>query len=214
MAPEAPQPLVQLARAQLTAKQPDEAIKSLRAALALRPDLALVERDIAGIYIATGRHDEALAEARAVQKAHPEQPLGYVLEGEVYIAQKKLDLAERTYRAALKKFDLPVLAVRTHAVMSGAGKSSEADAMAEKWVSAHPKDASLLVYLGQRDLAEKRYVSAEKRYKVALERQPDNAFVLNNLAWVTSQRKEPKALEYAERAHELAPEDPKIMDTL
>lgn len=213
-APKSPRPLIDLARAQVAAKQPDKAIKSLRAALALQPDLGLVEREIASIYVATGRYKEAAAEARRAQKERPDQPLGYVLEGEVYIAEKKLDLAERTYSAALKKFDLPILAVRTHAVMSAAGKAGEADAMAQKWADAHSKDTAVLVYLAQRDLATKRYPAAEKRYRQALGRQPENALVLNNLAWVTFQLKKPEALEYAERANELAPGNPAIMDTL
>ena len=214
MAPKSPRPLVDLARAQVAAKQPDNAIKSLRGALALQPDLALVERDIASIYVATGRYKEATAEAKQVQAKRPDQALGYVLEGEVYIAQKKLDLAERTYSGALKKFDLPILAVRTHAVMSAAGKSTEADAMAEKWLRTHPSDTTVLFYLAQRDLAAKRYANAEKRYKSALEKQPENALLLNNLAWVSHQLKRPDAIEYAERANDLAPGNPAIMDTL
>lgn len=214
IAPTSPRPLVDLARAQLMAKQPDNAIKSLRSALALQPGLALVERDIAGIYVATGRYKEALAEARRVQEKHPDQPFGYVLEGEIYIAQKKLDLAERVYTAALRKFDHPLLAVRTYALMAAAGKAREADAMADKWVDAHPKDTTVLLYLAQRDLAAKRFAVAEKRYKAAYNRQPGNPVVLNNLAWVSHQLKQPGALEYAERANEIAPETPGIMDTL
>jgi len=132
----------------------------------------------------------------------------------VYIAQKRLDLAERSYRAALKKFDLPVLAARTHAVMSAAGKRDAADTFAEGWVTSHPKDASVLVYLAQRDLQAKRYASAEKRYQTALKRVPDNPAILNNLAWVANELKQPQALQYAERANELAPDNPTIMDTL
>ena len=214
MAPNSPQPLLQLARAHLAAKQPDEAIKSLRGALALRPELGVVERDITAIYVATGRFDEALAEARTLKKEQPENPLGYALEGEIYIAQKKLDVAERSYRGALKKFDLPALAIRAHTVMNATGKRDEADALAQSWIVAHPKDVAVLIYLGQRDLTEKRYASAEKRYQSALERAPDNPVVLNNLAWVANELKHAKALEYAERANELAPEHPEIMDTL
>ena len=86
--------------------------------------------------------------------------------------------------------------------------------MAEKWVGAHPKDALVLTYLGERDLATKRYPDAEKRFKTALARQPENPILLNNLAWVSEQLKDPTALEYAERANEIAPETPAIMDTL
>lgn len=214
MAPKAPQPLIRLARAQVAAKQPDNAIRSLRAALALRPDLGSVETEIVAIYTAIGRHAEALMEARDVQRRYPQQPLGWVLEGEIYIAQKRFDLAERAYGSALKKFDLPALAVRTHAVMTAAGKTTDANAMAEKWISAHPDDTVVLSYLAQRELTAKHYSEAEKRYKSALQRQPENVMVLNNLAWVSHQLKHPRAVEYAERANELAPDNPAVMDTL
>jgi len=214
LAPKAPEPEVLLARAQMAAKQPDEAIKALRAVLALRPDLASAQRDIAAIYVTTGRHEDALREARAVQAENPKQPFGYALEAEVYVAQKKWDSAERVYREALKKFDLAELVARTHAVMEAAGKRSEADALAQDWIKRHPSDATVLAYLAEGDIAAKRYASAAQRYQSALERQPNNAMLLNNLAWAMKELKQPKALEYAERAHELAPDNPSIMDTL
>jgi len=214
LAPKAPEPEVLLARAHMAAKQPDEAIKALRAVLALRPDLASAQRDIAAIYVATGRHKDALHEARAVQAENPKQPFGYALEAEVYVAQKKWDSAERAYREALKKFDLPGLVARTHTVMEAGGKRSEAEALAEDWIKRHPNDASVLAYLAEGDIAAKRYESAAQRYHSALERQPNNALFLNNLAWATKELKQPRALEYAERAHELAPDSPQIMDTL
>ena len=214
LAPNSSEPQVLLARAHMAASDPDEAIKSLRAALALNPDLAAVQRDIAAVYVATGRHDEALREAKSVQAQQPKQPFGHVLEAEIYLAQKKLDPAERTYRAALKKFDLPALAIRAHAVMQAAGKRDEAQSLAEDWIRRHPKDTAVLAYLGERDIAEKRYEGAAARYQSALERLPDNALFLNNLAWVSHELKRPNALQYAERAHELAPDSPAVMDTL
>jgi putative PEP-CTERM system TPR-repeat lipoprotein len=214
LTPKAPEPELLLARAQMAAKQPDEAIKALRAVLALRPDLASAQRDIAAIYVATGRNKDALREARAVQAENPKQAFGYALEAEVYVAEKKWDSAERVYREALKKFDLSALVARTHAVMEAAGKRSEAEALAEDWIKRHPSDASVLAYLADRDIAAKRYESAAQRYHSALERQPNNALFLNNLAWATKELKQPRALEYAERAHELAPDNPEIMDTL
>jgi putative PEP-CTERM system TPR-repeat lipoprotein len=210
----APEPQVLLAKAYMAAKQPDDAIKALRTALALRPDFDAAQRELAAAYVATGRHEDALREARAVQARRPQDALGYVLEGELYVAQRNLELAARTYRGALRKFDRAALAMRTHAILEAAGKSLEADALAEDWIRRHPKDAAMLAYLADRDLAAKRYGPAEERYRSALQRAPDNPLLLNNLAWVSHELKRPAALEYAERAHDLAPENPAIMDTL
>jgi putative PEP-CTERM system TPR-repeat lipoprotein len=212
--PGAPEPQLLLARAYMVAKQPDDAIKALRAALALKPDLDEAQREIAAIYVAAGRHEDALREARAVQARRPKDALGHVLEGELYLAQGKLGLAEQTYRGALKKFDRPALAVRTHSILEAAGKRREADALAEEWIRRHPEDGTMIAHLAARDLAARRYESAATRYRIALQRMPDNPLILNNLAWVTNELGRPEALEYAERAYELAPDNPAIMDTL
>jgi putative PEP-CTERM system TPR-repeat lipoprotein len=209
-----PEPQLLLARAHIAAKQPDDAIKALRAALAVRPDFDAAQRELAAIYVATSRHEDALREARAIQARRPKDALGHVLEAELYVAQKKLDLAVQTYRGALKKFDRPGLAVRTHSILESAGLRNDADALADEWVRRHPQDAVMLAYLGDGDLAARRYQRAEARYRSALERAPDNPLLLNNLAWVMNELKRPAALEYAERAHELAPDNPAIMDTL
>jgi len=47
-----------------------------------------------------------------------------------------------------------------------------------------------------------------------LQSNPNDAIALNNLAWVSRQLKDPKALEYAEKANELAPDNAGILDTL
>jgi putative PEP-CTERM system TPR-repeat lipoprotein len=210
----AAEPQLLLARAHMAAKQPDDAIRALRAALALRPDFDAAQREIAAIYVATGRHEDALREAKAVQARRPKDALGYVLEAELYVAQKNPELAARTYLGALRKFDRAALALRAHAILEAAGKPLEADALAQDWIRRHPKDVGMLAYLADRDLAAKRYERAEQRYRSALQRTPDNAVLLNNLAWVSHELKRPGALEYAERAHDLAPDNPAIMDTL
>jgi putative PEP-CTERM system TPR-repeat lipoprotein len=214
MQPKSHEPRLLLAAAHMQAEQPDEAIKALRAALQLNPDLTSAHRDIAAIYVKTGRAEQAIKEARAVQAETPKHPIGYVLEGEVYVSQKNWDAAERVYRAALKKFDTPLLAMRTHAVIQQGGKAKEAAALAEQWIAAHPKDVFVLNYLGERDITAKRFESATKRYQTALERAPDNPLLLNNLAWAKHQLKQPNAQDDAERAHELAPENAAVMDTL
>ena len=47
-----------------------------------------------------------------------------------------------------------------------------------------------------------------------MEAQPNNPAMLNNLAWSLAQIKDPKAIDFAEKAYKLAPEQPAIIDTL
>src|SRR4030095_11438852 len=80
MQPRSPEPLILLANAHMAARQPDEAIRALRGALALRPDLDVAQREIAAIYVATGRHEEALREAKAVQARRPQRSAEHTSE--------------------------------------------------------------------------------------------------------------------------------------
>ncbi|HEY9381725.1 MAG TPA: tetratricopeptide repeat protein, partial [Burkholderiales bacterium] len=51
-------------------------------------------------------------------------------------------------------------------------------------------------------------------YKVILNAEPHNALVLNNMAWASAQQKDPHAIEYAQKAYDIAPTNPAVMDTL
>ena len=62
-------------------------------------------------------------------------------------------------------------------------------------------------------MAGKDFAFAVKQYKTLLEIEPNDVLALNNLAWVSGQLKDPKALEYAEKATKLAPNNPAILDT-
>jgi len=61
----------------------------------------------------------------------------------------------------------------------------------------------------------KEYERAAERYRVLLEAYPDNAVVLNNLAYVLAERLNApaEAKPLAERASALAPDDPNVIDT-
>ena len=57
-------------------------------------------------------------------------------------------------------------------------------------------------------------MGAEKAYRSVLELQPDSAMALNNLAWTLGLLKKEGAVAYAEKANQVAPNQPAFMDTL
>lgn len=212
--PNAPGPHLRLAEIHLANKSKTDAAKSLHKALEIKPDTIEAQRGLILLALDAKRTEEALAIAREVEKQRPKEPVGYVLEGDIHSSQKSWANAVSAYRTALKFVQSTELAVKTHNALIASGASAEATKLANDWVKDHPKDSGFRVHLGDLAIARRLFAEANQHYQAALLLQPNNPLVLNNLAWVAGQLKSPKAIEYAEKANRLAPNQPQFMDTL
>ncbi len=94
------------------------------------------------------------------------------------------------------------------------GKAAESERFAAAWLKDHPKDQAFLTHLGDQALARKDYQAAEKTYLSVLAIQPNSPIALNNLAWTLGHLKKGGAIAYAEKANQVAPNQPLFMDTL
>jgi Flp pilus assembly protein TadD len=138
-----------------------------------------------------------------------------VLEGDVQAAQKAWKEAQAAYRNGLGKVpNSSDLAVRLHAVLTADGQNAEAAKLSDGWLKAHPKELGLPLYLANAALTRKDYATAATLYRRMLEVQPNNAAFLNDLAWALGQLGDANAIGYAEKANQLAPNQPAMMDTL
>lgn len=211
--PRSAQPLVALARAQVAAKNNAAAIQSLKQALALAPDFAPAQKLLIGLDQMGGRHEDAMAMARAVQGRRPNIALGYLYEGDIEAFQAHWPAAARAYRTALTKEAPAGAAQKLHAVLMAGERRTEADALAAAWLVQHPKDADFVFYLGDLALAKHDYAAARAQFSRVIELQPASAEAHNNLAWAMGKLKASGALEHAERANKLRPGQPAFLDT-
>ncbi|MFI5445897.1 XrtA/PEP-CTERM system TPR-repeat protein PrsT [Polaromonas sp. UC242_47] len=209
-----PLPYMRLAAAYLADKNKDAAGNSLRKALELKPDLLEAQRALIELALDGKKFQDAFATARTVQKQRPKEAVGYLLEGDINVAQKNWDGAATAYRVGLTQVNSPELAIKLHSVLSAAGKSAEADKFSSTWQKDAPKDAAFALYLGDRAIAGKDYVGAEKEYATVIKLQPNNAIAYNNLAWVSAKLNKEGAIAFAEKANTLLPNQPAFMDTL
>jgi putative PEP-CTERM system TPR-repeat lipoprotein len=203
-----------MAEASIAQRDFVSALDAQRRALALQPDHPQTLVALASTYLVAGQPDDAIAEARRLQRERPKAALGFALEGELLAAQKKYPEAYAAVQQALARQPLPALAIRQVALLNAAGKPGEARAFADRWVREHPKDAGFLMLLGQYREGSNDASGAIAAYRAALELEPDNAVVLNNLAWLLQEQGRPEARELAERAYRLAPINPSVIDTL
>lgn len=214
MQPASPLPIMRLAELHMVNKNEMEATKSLKKALELKPDLLEAQRTLMQLALAAKNPLSALQIARTIQKQRPKEAVGYLFESDIHATTKSWPDAIKVLQAGLKQVPAPQLATRLHSVLIAANTPTEAEKFSANWQKEHPKDASFRMYLGDFAAAQKRYGDAISQYQGALQIQPDNALILNNLAWAAGQAHSPKALEYAEKANALAPKQPAFMDTL
>lgn len=213
--PNSPIPLLAAAEVYAQAKNNDAAIASLRKALAIKPDLIEAQVALARLQIASAKPKEALTQAREIQKQRPTIAMGFILEGDAHVSQKAWKEAIVAYRSGLKVVPQSTeIAVKLHAVYNASGARPDADKFAQQWLKDHAKDVTFRRYLAEVALGRNDYSGSLAQYRSALAIEPNNAMMLNNAAWVAAQVKDPKALEYAEQASKLAPDNPTIMDTL
>lgn len=203
-----------LAKVQLAGNDLSAARSSVQRVLALAPSHLAAQRLGIAVALRQKHPDEALALARQVQQQRPELAAGFVLEGEIEIAQKRWDAAIAALRLAVGKADPAQAPARLHQALLRSGRAAEAQAFARTWTQAHPTDVPFLFHLGDEALASKDLPGAEAHYRAVLQVAPEHALSLNNIAWLMLAQNKPGALALAERAVRAAPDRPALLDTL
>jgi putative PEP-CTERM system TPR-repeat lipoprotein len=214
MQPASPAIPLRLAELHMANKNESEATKALKKALEIKPDIVDAQRALIQLSMASKNTGAALDMARTVQKQRPKEAVGYLFESDIHAASKNWPDASKALQNGLRQSSASQLAIKLHGIQLAAGHPDEADKLATTWMKDHPKDAAFRTYQGDLAVAQKRYPDAVAHYQGALTLQPNNALILNNLAWAAGQTKSAKAIEYAEKANKLAPNQPAFMDTL
>ena len=214
MRPDSALAQLRIASIHMAMSSPSQASAALKKALALQPDFLDAQLAMASLESRMGNHEQALAIARQIQDKQGKLPTGFVLEGDLLMAQKKPELAVKAYEQAFALRKSGPLAVKLHASLSRAGNSQEAAARLTQWLQQHPTDAATRMYLAGTYVAEQQHKAAVEQYQIILRQYPQYVPALNNLAGLYQLEKNPRALEYAEQAFKLSPDSPAVQDTL
>jgi putative PEP-CTERM system TPR-repeat lipoprotein len=203
-----------LADLQLQMQQSEAARKTMAKALALAPRDAAVLLASAHVALQTRQLSELDQLARSLQREHPRSAQGHLMQAEAALARREPAQALPVLRRALALEDTGAAPVRLHQTLLETRQTAEAERFASDWRQRHPRDAQFLNYLGDRAAAQARWPEAERLFQFQLAAQPEHPLALNNLAWAKLQLRKPEALQLARRAHELAPQEPQLLDTL
>jgi putative PEP-CTERM system TPR-repeat lipoprotein len=205
---------VGIASVHLASGDTDAALRAARKAVEAEPDSVAANRLLIGVLLQTKQPQKALEAARQLQQRRPGDGAGFMAEGDIEGSQKRWDQALAAYKTALTKSEAGAAASRLHGTLLAAGRAPEAGRFADTWLKDHPRDQAFRFHLGDAALSTGDLALAESRYLDVLKLQPEHALALNNVAWLKMKQNKPGALEYAERAVKVAPNQAPLMDTL
>ena len=205
---------IRLGQAQIAAGQSEVALQTFGNALKNKPEAASAQAAAVGAMLRAGKNEEAVRLLADIRQFAPKSPALPELDADVKFANKQYAEAAAGYRKMLAQNTAAPLVVKNYSAMALDGRRPEADAFLADWIKGHPKDVTVRLFDADMALRTREYGRAIQNYRVALEAQPNDPLLLNNLAWALWQQKDPQALAFAQKANSIAPGNPAISDTL
>jgi putative PEP-CTERM system TPR-repeat lipoprotein len=201
-----------LAQAQIAAGRLQQARNSLSLAVERVPEVPGLRFALSQAEAQLGNLDGALELGRGLVKDFPQLAEGY-------LAQASIETARGNYAAAALLFDEAYGRNPSFEAASAAYQARrlaglpDGDRLVRRWLQQNPGDTRALLILGE-ILAEVDEAAALLQFERAIALDGNNVVALNNAAWALRESDRPRAVAYAERARQLAPDTAPVLDTL
>lgn len=205
---------LRLAEAQVSSGNTQAAITTYGKVLTLNPDSVAAQVASVNLMLRLGKSADAMKLVEQIQRRTPDSPVALQLAGDIQLYDHQYPAALAAFKKALEISPSTGLMIQSYQATLQAGQKTQADAILNKWLKAHPDDVEAHLFSADRAMHAHDYADASAQYRSVLAAQPDNVPALNNLAWVALDMKDPKALEYAQKAYSIAPQSPAVADTL
>ncbi len=212
-APEAAEAHFLLARAYAGLNQKDRMERELQKAIELDPNHFNARISYSRLLLQEKKFDAVKEQLKALTKNYAEHPEVLKLQAGLAVAEEKPEQAIAIYEKLMESrpstANMQILAM----LKWRSGDPEGAIALQKSWTEKHPEDKLALLALADSYLKKSLIQEAVATYEKVLKLEPKNVVALNNLAWYLKESDPARALEYAEAAYALAPQEPSILDT-
>jgi putative PEP-CTERM system TPR-repeat lipoprotein len=207
-------PQSEIATLQLRAGDVGGAAYSLGKALSVKPDNLEANILMAQVELLQNEPQKSAQRARSIITSHPKRAVGYRLLGDMTLVSGKPADAIQHYRRAHQvepSTDSMLRLIRVLATQDG-GKPALQEG--EQWLKTNPKDLQVRRALADGYAQTSQFPQARRSYEAIRVTTPNDAAVMNNLANVLQQLKDPSAVKMAEQAVANSTGNAKYLDTL
>ncbi len=187
---------------------------TLKKLLATNPDFLPAHSMLIETAVRDEQYDQALALVDNLYRLQSDTFAADVLKGKILVAMERYSEAAAVFKRALDKNPDTDVLLKYYFALRNSGSSESALSALQEWQAKHPSEILVERVLATAYLDVGRFDESIKLHESLLERLGDDAALLNNLASLYQQNSDPRALEFAQRAYALAPEQPATLDTL
>lgn len=212
--PNSPGPYLRLAEIYKASGEREKSLTAINKALEIAPGLVEAQAALIDALSNSSQQRDALEYIRRIKQSSPNQPRGYALEALYHARRNDNEAAVTVLREGTGRTNSPDLAGKLYSQLLKMGRTGDAEKFGAGWIKQHPGDAAFEYLLSVSDIARGDLRAAEARLHRVVAAYPNNVLALNNLAWVLVQNGGKDAVSYAQRALDLAPDQPELMDTL
>jgi tetratricopeptide (TPR) repeat protein len=215
-APDSAERQLHIATALFNLQQPALARLQLQEAMQKHPDVTDLKVAMVRIEMEAGRSSEAMQLAQDFTREQPEASGGGVLVAQAQEAAGDFAAAAATYEQLWLANPTGPLTLKLAQVRTKAGLPV-VDLPLRQWLARNPGDRQIRLQLATALQQNGDHAAAVREFERTIEgmnpNHPVRAAALNNLAVAYSLVGNPRALQSARSAHELAPNVPAIQDT-
>lgn len=198
-------------------RKTEEARQAFEKVMELDKNDVLAADQLVSLDVAANSFDQAHQRVNKMLQRNPQSAAAHLLEGKINLAQKQFDQAEVSLKKAIELDpNQPVPYKLLVNLYIATNKLSDAVGQLNTILAKNPRDIPALTVLGLVREQQNDTPEAREAYEKALGVDPNALVPLNNLAYIYSAKLNDlaRASELARKAHDLAPLQPNITDTL
>ncbi|WP_331344900.1 tetratricopeptide repeat protein [Cellvibrio sp. UBA7661] len=135
------------------------------------------------------------------------------LQGLIRFAEDKKEEGIQLYLDSWSAKPMESVAEQIFAYYQKAGDKSKTEEFLSSWIEKIPESKAASLMMAVTAQGKNNMDDALTWYEKSVALNPNMPAALNNLAWLYYERKDPRALEYAKKAYDMAPNSAPIADT-
>ncbi|MDF1581841.1 MAG: PEP-CTERM system TPR-repeat protein PrsT [Methyloprofundus sp.] len=213
--PESAQAHYLIGAAYLANKDRSTAKSALFKGLKLNPDLLAASQLMTLMVTTETNLKDKDKFIQALKKAQPEHPQVMDIEAQLALTHGDASKAMVIYKKLQQRY--PDTSVWVKALARAQWQAGEKEvflATLNNWLQSHPHDVNMRYMQASAYMQLNKESEAKAALTQVIKQSPDYVPALNNLAWLSRNDDPKQALAYAERANQLSPKNPAVMDTL